>query len=111
MDHRVNAIVCGSSLSMAGLAASLRTNPALDVVRIPADAAILAQELDRRHPRLIAFDLGELSGDLVFALLRDHPGVTLLGFDPSADRMLVLSGRREQPLSAAELVESILRSP
>ena len=105
MDHRVNAIVCGSSLSMSGLAASLRTNPALDVVRIPADAAILAQELDRRHPSLIAFDLGELSGDLVFTLLRDHPGVILIGVDPSSDGMLMLSARQDQPISAADLVQ------
>ncbi len=111
MDHRIKAIVCGSSLTLAGLAASLRTNPALEVVTIPADSPTLAQELDRRRPSLIAFDLNEISGDLVLALLRDHPDVTLLGVDPTSDGMLMLSARQEQPISAADLVQSILRSP
>jgi hypothetical protein len=99
--------VCGSSLYMAGLAASLQANPDVDVLRIPANPAALSQGLDELAPAVVAFDLGEMPGDLVLSLLRDRPELTLVGVDPSSDRMLLLSGREEQPVSAAELLQAI----
>jgi hypothetical protein len=92
---------------MAGLAASLQANPDVDVLRIPANTAALSQGLDKLAPAVVAFDLGELPGDLAISLLRDRPELILIGVDPSSDKMLVLSGRQEQPVSAAELLQAI----
>jgi hypothetical protein len=92
---------------MAGLAASLQANPDVDVLRIPANTAALSESLDKLAPAVVAFDLGELPGDLAISLLRDRPELILVGVDPSSDKMLVLSGRQEQPVSAAELLQAI----
>jgi hypothetical protein len=92
---------------MAGLAASLQATPDVAVLRIPATPAALSQSLDERAPAAIAFDLGEMPGDLVVSLLRDRPDLILIGFDPSSDKMLLLSGRQERPVSAAELLQAI----
>jgi len=45
--------------------------------------------------------------DLAISLLRDRPEIILIGVDPSSDRLLVLSGRQKQPVSAAELLQVI----
>ena len=105
--HEVRVAVCGGSLYMAGLAASLEASPGVVVLRLPATGAALAQALEHLSLAVVAFDLGEIPGDLAISLLRDRPDLTLIGIDPSDDKTLVLSGREEQPLSAAELVRMI----
>lgn len=111
MTPKIRVAVCGSSLYMAGLAASLQANPDVVVSRIPANTAALTQSLDELAPAAVAFDLGEMPGDLAISLLRDRPELMLIGVDPSSDRMLLLSGRQEQPVSAAELLQAITGGP
>jgi len=89
------------------LAASLKANPDVEVSRMPANTAALSLSHDELAPAVVAFDLDELPGDLAISLLRDRPELILIGVDPSSDRMLLLSGRQEQPVSAAELLQSI----
>jgi hypothetical protein len=104
---KIRVAVCGRSLHMAALAASLKAHPDVAVLRIPANEATLLQSLDELAAAVVAFDLGEMSGDFTISLLRDRPELTLIGVDPSRDRLLLLSGREEQPVSAAELVQAI----
>jgi hypothetical protein len=106
---KMRVAVCGSSLHMAGLAASLQANLDVDVVRIPTGSADLMQRLDEFAPMAVAFDLDEIPGDLAISLLRDRTDLTLIGVDPSSDKMLLLSGRQERPVSAAELLQVITR--
>jgi hypothetical protein len=94
---------------MAALAASLQATRDVTISRIPANPAAMAQGLDELAPAAVAFDLGELPGDLAIALLRNRPDLILIGVDPSSDRILLLSGRQEQPVSAADLLEAITR--
>ncbi len=107
MTTKIRVAVCGGSLYMAGLAASLQANPDVEVLRIPANTAALSQALDQLAPAVVAFDLDEMPGDLALSLLRDRPELILIGADPATDRMLLLSGRQEQPVSAAELLQAI----
>jgi hypothetical protein len=95
---------------MTALAASLQAHPDVVVMCVPASAAILAQGLDELSPSVVAFDLGELPGDVAIAWLRDRPELILVGVDPSSDRLLLLSGRQERPVSAAELLRVITGS-
>jgi hypothetical protein len=89
------------------LAASLKANPDVEVSRMPANTAALSLSLDELAPAAVAFDLGEIPGDFVLSLLRDRPQLILVAADPSSDRLLLLSGRQEQPVSAAELLQAI----
>jgi hypothetical protein len=92
---------------MVGLAASFQARADVDVQRIPANPAALLHALDELVPSAVVFDLSEMPGDLVISLLRDRPALILIGADPSSDKMLLLSGRHEQPVSAAELLQAI----
>ena len=107
MKPSIRVAVCGNSLHMAGLAASLQAHPDVVVLRIPGNPAALLQVLDELAPVVAALDLDETPGELVMSLLRDRPGLVLVGVDPSSDKMLVLSGREERPVTAAELLQAI----
>jgi hypothetical protein len=107
MPPKIRVAVCSSSIYMAGLAASLQAHPDVEVLRIPANTTSLSQRLDELAPAVVAFDLGEMPGDLAISLLRDRPELILIGVDPSSDKLLLLSGRQERPVSAAELLQAI----
>ncbi len=104
---RIRVAVCGSSLHMVALAASLRANPNVEVSCCGTGAEALARDLDALAPAMVAFDLDDLPGELAIALLRDRPELLLIGIDPSSEKILLLSGRQEEPLSAAELVQML----
>lgn len=106
MTPKTRVAVCGGSLTMAGLAVSLEVSLDVDVVRIQTITAALAQYRDEQAT-VIVFDLSELSRDLALELLRERPGLLLIGVDPDSDRLLVISGHAEQAASAADLVRII----
>lgn len=106
MKPGIRVAVCGSSLHMASLAASLQAHPDVVVLRMPGNPATLLPVLDELAPGVVALDLDETPGDLAMSLLRDRPGLVLVGVDPSSDKMLVLSGREERPVSVAELLQA-----
>ena len=62
-----------------------------------------------RAVRVVAFDLAEIPVDLPVTLLREWPGLLLLGLDPTSDELLVLSGHPEQAVNVADLVKIISR--
>lgn len=105
---QIRVAVCGSSLYMTGLAASLEAYPGVVLLRMPVNTVSLAQGIDELAPVMVFFDLDELPGNFALALLRDRPELILVGVDPSSDRLLVLSGRQEQPVSTAELLDAII---
>jgi DNA-binding NarL/FixJ family response regulator len=96
-------VVYGSSLYMAGIAATLQANPTLEVVRIPTNSTDFPQCLDELAPEVIVVDLGEAASGLAVALLSERPGLLLLGVDPDSDEIMVLSGQRTRVLSGSEL--------
>ncbi len=99
--------VVGRSMHMAGLAASLRLNPALQVVRVHTDSPTARQEIDELAPDVVIFDLVEPCADLTLALLHERPGLLLLGMDPSRNEMLILSGRPVRAESLQDMVQAI----
>jgi hypothetical protein len=96
---------------MASLAASLQAHPDVTVTRIPVSRGALAQGIEELAPALVAFDLSDMPGDFAISLLRESPDLILIGVDPASDRLLVLSGRQEQPTTAGELLQAITTSP
>ena len=101
--------VVGRSVHMAGLAASLKANPALQIVRVNPDSPSARQAIDALAPDVVIFDLIEPCPDLTISLLRERPGLLLLGMDPSRDEMLVLAGRSERAQSVQDLLQVVHR--
>jgi len=63
--------------------------------------------LEQMYAGVVVFDRLATRPDFAIPLLDRYPEVLFVGADPSGDRLLVLSGRQNQPESAAELLELI----
>ncbi len=100
-------VLYGTSLALATIESALQEYGGVRVVRVgawPADASIWLAALD---PAAVVFDRLATRPDFAIPLLDQHPDVLFVGIDPSSDRLVVLSGRHNQPKSAAELVRLI----
>ena len=107
MEIRTRVVVYGRSLHMAGVAASLKADQSLEVVCIDPRSPTARQSLSELNPAAIAFDLSDPSTSVDLTLLRQKPGVLLIGVDPASDEILVLSGSPQQALSVSDLVHVI----
>jgi hypothetical protein len=102
-------VLYGSSLVVSAVGASLEECEGLELVRVDAGSADAPARLSALEPAAVVFDRVTTRPDFAMALLEQHPQALLIGVDPSSDRILVLSGREEQPASAADLVQMIVR--
>ncbi len=107
MEKHRRVAVYGNSLNIAGIAASLKANAAMDVLCINPDFPNAWQSLDKNDLAAIVFDLSDplLLPDIT--LLRDRSGLLLIGVDLGRDELLVLSSHPEQVLTMADLVRVI----
>lgn len=109
MQDSKRVVVYGSSLHIAGIAASLQAESGVEVVSLDPCSPITGQSLLELNPAAIAFDLTDPDPGLDVALLRERPGLLLIGVDPNSDELMVLSSRSARALSVADLVEVICR--
>jgi len=107
MEKRRRVAVYGNSLGMAGIVATLKVDPTLEGLCINLDSRNIRQTLDKNDLAAIVFDLSDQPLRLDITLLRDRPGMLLIGVDLSRAEMLVLSSHPAQALSMADLVSVI----
>ena len=107
MEKRRRVAVYGKSLTMAGIVASLKADTTLEVLCVNLDSPNARQSLDENDLAAIVFDLSDPLLRLDVTLLRDRPGLLLIGVDTSHDEMLILSSHPAQALSMADLVSVI----
>lgn len=110
MNKQTRVVVYGSSLSMAGIEASLRIDPSLAITTVFPGSPTALAELDGFNPEVILFDLNESSVDLQVQLLRERPGLRMIGIDAGSDKLLVLTCHSATALTVADLVK-IIRVP
>ena len=107
MEIRRRVAVCDNSLSMAGIVASLKEDPTLEVLSVNLDSSNARQSLGEKDLAAIFFDLSDPPPCLDITLVRDRPGLLLLGVDPSRDEILIISCHPAHALSIADLVNVI----
>ena len=106
-QSQTRVVVYGTSLHMAGIAASLRGYTSLEVVCIDPASPAVRQQLIDSDPAAIAFDLNNPSPGIDFNLLRERPGLLLIGVDSSHAELLLLSSHSAQALNMGDLVKVI----
>ena len=104
---RTRVVVYNSSIYMAGIAASLKADPTLDVVSVHPRSAEVWQHLADLAPAVIAFDLDQAPPDLGEALLQKRPCLLLIGMDQTNAAMLVLTCQQQEALAVADLIKVI----
>jgi DNA-binding NarL/FixJ family response regulator len=105
--ERTRVAVYGRSLNMAGIAASLRADPTLEVVCVDPNSPAALQRINELAPAVIAFDLDAAPSALSISLLCKQPGLLLIGVDSSSNEMLALSSHPAQALSVTDLIKVI----
>jgi len=107
MEKCKQVVVYGTSLNMAVIAASLRSDVNLEVISIDSKSPTSQQYLNEIDLAAIIFDLNDLSHGLNLSLLRDRPDLLLIGVDPSKGEIRVFSSRSAQALSISDLIDVI----
>ncbi|HSN93860.1 MAG TPA: hypothetical protein VLR89_02220 [Anaerolineaceae bacterium] len=107
MQNRTRVVVYGNTLTMAGIAASLKAEESLEVICVDPHEPTARQSLIELDPKTILFDRTEPHPELDLVLLREQPGLLLVGVDPSSDDALVLSGQFTRVLSGKDLAKLV----
>ncbi len=109
MEKRTQVVVYGSSIAMAGIAASLQANAGLEVVRLNPFGDTSQPSLDELNPAVMAFDLAHPPSGVDVTLLCERPGLLLVAVDPGSDELIVVSSRQRRAVAVADLLEVIDR--
>lgn len=101
--------LCGESLLIEGLEASLQGHEGVEIVLLDTSRAGVVQVLEELSPDIIVFELTPSQLSTVFAYLRTHTDVVLIGLDIHRDLALFLSGEWRALQSVADLMQVIER--
>lgn len=93
MENQFSIVVLGDSLLMDSLASNLRDGLALSVIRVDASCINNRECLKSIQAELIIFEWDAPRPDSILALLREQPGVRLLGIDTSCSQVIEITGR------------------
>ena len=105
-EVRVLAL-CGESLLIEGIEASLQHRQGVEVVLLDTSQPDAVQALDKLSPDIIVFDLTPSQLSFVFTFLRIHTDIVLIGLDMDRDLALFLSGEWRVLPTLADLMQVI----
>ena len=108
MASTQSIVFYGDSMFLAGIRAELASHAEFELLVVRPGCPDAVGQISACHPVTVLFDLCSAQPDFAVGLLSRLPEVTLLGVDPSSNKVLVLSGRQEQPVSSAGLVQMIV---
>ena len=97
----------GSEISMSAISTSLQNNPQFQVRQIGGSSPDMMKELEIAPPDVILFDLAAGQPDFAVPVLRNHPGIMLIGVDLMSHKMLVVSGEHSRLSTEQDLVKVI----
>jgi len=95
----------GTNLVISSIVATLKSTPELHVKQIEGSFPSNLNNLGGDPPDVILFDLVRGQPHFAISLLRNHPGIILIGIDLASNKMLVLSGKQSRLLTAEDLVQ------
>jgi hypothetical protein len=107
LDRRTRVVVYGNTLNLAGIAASLKAEASLEIICVDPQNSTARQSLNALDPETIIFDRSDPHTALDLALLREQPGLLLVGVDPSSNEALVMSGQLTRVLSCKDLARVV----
>jgi DNA-binding NarL/FixJ family response regulator len=102
-------VLYGGNLVMSSIGARLKEKPEFQVKEVKGLLPELLEKLEAAPPDVILFDLAEGQPHFAISLLRNHPGIMLIGIDLARNKMLVLSGKQSRLLTAEDLMQVMKR--
>lgn len=111
MEAHSRVVLYGKSLVLAGVEASLKAYPSLEVISLDAGGGTTIQELCAYHASVLIFDVAAVPPEFPFSLLCEQPELMLVGLDAAGDKSLLLSGRQARSMTTGQLVQIIETEP
>lgn len=97
-------VLYGDSVFLAGIQAELERYAGFELVMVEPGCPDVSELLCARKPSAVLFDLAMRPPDFPIFLLREQPGLMLIGLYASSNEMVVLSSHPAQALSIADLI-------
>jgi len=111
MANMRRVALCGSSLLLSSIGASLKNRAELRVLEVEEGLSTAEQQERALRADAVVFDLTAVPRDWPLELLRARPDLLLIGVDLATDRAFVLSGRYTRLWTAGDLVQLIESVP
>jgi DNA-binding NarL/FixJ family response regulator len=102
-----NVVVCGDSLLMVCVEASLKQMAGWHVLRFNTTQPNADERLRALHPDVLLFDLAVGLPGYPLSLLQEQHALALIGLHASCDRVIVLSGQQRPASTIGELTQAI----
>jgi len=105
-------VLYGNSVFLAGIQMELERDHEfeLELLTVEAGSPNVIVLLRECKPCAVLFDLGMDQPSFVIPMLREQPGLLMIGVDASSDEMLVLISHPVQALAVRDLVHLILEA-
>ncbi|MBN1581990.1 MAG: hypothetical protein JXA89_14895 [Anaerolineae bacterium] len=107
MEKQPLVVLLGDSVLIDGVAAGLVGGQVPDMVRINTLTADIVERLKSLQPDLIVFELDAPRSSSIFALLREQPGILLLGLDLDYSQVLVLNSQQHITQTMSDLYQIV----
>ncbi len=107
MSQMRRVLLCGNSLFISGLQASLQAAPELDVKLVDAQPDQIHERIAAWDPEVLILESGLLKSAFSLSLLQDFPRLRLIGLDTEQNRLLVFSGSAFHEPTPQELLQVI----
>ena len=109
MEKRRRLVLYGRSLFLAGVAASIKQHPELEVQLLDSTLPDALHRAKAMCPDTIVFDLQTIDPSFALSFLQEQPGVILLGLDLASDKLITLSSQQSTLYTMDDLVRLIER--
>ena len=94
MEKQPLVVLLGDSVLIDGVAVGLAGRQVPSMVRIDTFTPDIAERLKYLKPDMIVFELDTPWSSSIFSLLREQPGILLLGLDLDSSQVIVLNSYR-----------------
>jgi hypothetical protein len=103
----MRVLLCGKSLLISGLRASLMAAPKLELQWVDAQPEHIRECITAWQPEVMILEVGLLKSAFSLSLLQDFPHLKLIGLDIEDNRLLVFSGSSSVEPTPEELLQVI----
>jgi hypothetical protein len=100
-------LLCGKSLYITGVQASLNAVPELELQSVEAQPELIRERIAAWQPQVLLLEAGLLKSAFSLSLLENFPHLKLIGLEIEDNRLLVFSGSSSLEPTPEELLHLI----
>lgn len=100
-------LLCGNSIFVSGLQASLGVNPGLELLRIEPLVDLIHEQVKAWGPDVLILESDLLKEKVSLSILNDFPKVRIISVDLEDNKLVLLSSKLSKQPSTEELLQLI----